>query len=71
VTDTPLTPLPERRFLRLSDVIRLVGLSKTSIYNAEKAGTFPARRKIGIRAVRWDSREIDRWMRSQQEATKQ
>jgi prophage regulatory protein len=39
------------RFLRLPDVITLVGMKRTAIYDRIKADTFPAPVQIGARAV--------------------
>jgi prophage regulatory protein len=49
-------------FLRLPQVQARVSLGKSAIYAAIKAGTFPAPRKLGLRAVAWDSVAIDGWI---------
>lgn len=49
------------RFLRLPEVLDRVGLSKMTIYRKELKGTFPRRRKIGVKAVAWIESEIDDW----------
>ncbi len=53
------------RFLRLSEVMECVGLSKTAIYRGMTAGTFPLQIKVsapfGV-SVRWVKSEIDEWM---------
>lgn len=38
-----------KRFLRLPDVIALVGIKRTMIYEHIKTGTFPAPVQIGAR----------------------
>lgn len=53
-----------RRFIRLGEVQSLVGLGRSAIYAAIKAGTFPSPYAIGVRARAWDSTEIERWMES-------
>lgn len=50
-----------KKFLRLPTVIDMVGKQRTAIYEAIKAGTFPAPISIGPRAVAWDSTEIEKW----------
>ena len=47
--------------LRLSDVLRFVGLEKSHIYNLISEGNFPRPVKIG-RASRWPEREIEAWV---------
>ena len=48
-----MTPDDDDQFLRLPEVLRLVGLCKSTVYRLEAAGLFPRRRKIGPRAVGW------------------
>lgn len=50
------------RFLRLPQVLRRTGLSKRTIYRLEAAGRFPARRKLGDRAVGWPECEVRAWV---------
>ena len=49
-------------FLRLSEVIRRTGLSRSTIYLRANKGTFPAPLKIGVRAIAWLEAEIDAWL---------
>lgn len=53
-----------RRFLRLNEVKRLVGLGRSAIYDKIKRGEFPAPVHLGARAVAWLSDEIDGWIDS-------
>lgn len=57
----PKTTQPER-LLRLPDVEALVGLRKSSIYDAMKRGEFPAAVKLSRRAVCWPASSIDAWI---------
>ncbi len=50
------------RLIRLPEVSRLTGLSRTSIYRAEAAAEFPKRRRVGLRAVAWSEAAVRRWM---------
>lgn len=51
-----------RRILRLPTVLSLTGLGRTYIYEQMKLGTFPQSKPIGVRAVGWDSLEIEAWV---------
>jgi predicted DNA-binding transcriptional regulator AlpA len=49
--------------LRLNDVIRLVGMSKTDIYSRMKRHEFPSRVRLGRgRAVRWKNSDIQEFI---------
>lgn len=50
-------------FLRLPEVKRRTGLSRSSIYLRIKTGDFPAPIKLGGRAVGWVEEEITAWAR--------
>lgn len=50
------------RFVRLPEVIRRVGLSKTEIYRRMKAGSFPAQLRISHRVAVWNSDQVDDWI---------
>lgn len=41
------------KYLRIKQVAELTGLSRATIYNMEKAGTFPEKTHLGKRAVAW------------------
>lgn len=44
--------------LRIAEVCRRTGLSKSTIYQRERVGEFPSKIKIGKRASAWRSDEI-------------
>lgn len=48
--------------LRLREVARRTGQSRSTIYRGVKLGTFPAPVKLGERSSAWCSREVDRWI---------
>lgn len=52
------------RMLRLPDVMAVTGLSRTRLYELERAGKFPRRRKLSERATAWRSDEVDAWIDS-------
>lgn len=56
------------RLLRRTDVELIVGLGRSSIYAAVKAGTFPAPVHVTQRAVAWRKSAIDAWLISRQSA---
>ncbi|MFA1667573.1 helix-turn-helix transcriptional regulator [Chromobacterium piscinae] len=49
-------------FMRLPEVISTCGLSRSSVYDAIKRGSFPAPVSLGGKSVAWLSSEIDVWM---------
>lgn len=51
-----------RRILRLPEVTHSTGYRRSSIYNFIKEGAFPKAKKLGPRAVGWDSHEIQEWI---------
>lgn len=51
------------RFLRLPEVKKLTGLSRSSLYAAMEQGAFPASLKIGLRAIAWRESEVEAWQR--------
>ncbi|RWU19217.1 transcriptional regulator [Pseudomonas alkylphenolica] len=55
------TPL-SRRILRLPEVMATVGFGRAHIYNLMATGRFPQAKRIGVRAVGWDSWEIEVWI---------
>lgn len=52
----------DKALARRRQVESLVQLSRSSIYAAVKAGTFPAPYRIGARAVAWRVSEIEQWL---------
>lgn len=50
--------------LRTADVIRVTGLSRTTLWRLERQGDFPARLHLGLNSVGWREDEIARWIDS-------
>lgn len=48
--------------LRRPDVESRTGLSRSSIYDGMKKGTFPQAVKLGMRAVGWREADIAVWL---------
>lgn len=48
-------------------LMEYTGMSYTTIYNMEKAGKFPARRRLSPGRVGWIKEEVDAWLSSLEE----
>ena len=55
-------PSAERHIMRRDEVERKTGFKRAHIYNLMKEGKFPQAKRIGLRAVGWDSLEIEHWI---------
>lgn len=53
---------PIHAIFRMSKVIQLTGLSRSSIYRLEALGLFPARIKLSASASGWRSEDIQAWI---------
>lgn len=62
MSQTPVLPPNERRILRLEEVEAKSGFKRAHIYNLMKKHQFPQALRLGVRAVGWDSIEIDQWI---------
>jgi prophage regulatory protein len=63
--------MSKRQIMRLPKVMEATGLGRSSIYNKMEEGDFPKSRRISLRAVGWDSLEIEAWVKSKLDATKE
>lgn len=52
-------------FIRLPEVLKLVGFKTSKIYEMAKAGEFPKQVKLGGRSVAWVKSEVIAWNRAQ------
>jgi prophage regulatory protein len=50
--------------LRIKEVLRITGLSRTTLWRLERIRKFPKRRKLGARAIGWLASEIRAWVDS-------
>lgn len=57
----PVTP-EYLQTLRLPDVVKRTGLSRSTIYRAEALGQFPRHVKIGEHASGWLAHEVDAYI---------
>jgi prophage regulatory protein len=56
-------PTEDLRIIRIRDVIALTGLSRSAIYAAVKAGTFPRQVKLSARSSGWWRGEVVLWLK--------
>ena len=54
----------EDRIIRLPEVVKITGLSSSTMYRKMAAGTFPSQREIADRAVGWSLREVRQWCKN-------
>jgi len=58
-------PFP-RMILRIHDLQKVMGLSRTKIYELMAEGKFPKGKRIaGLHAVGWDSLMVESWVNAQ------
>ena len=50
------------RFLRISEVLDRVGVSRPTIYRWMREGTFPKQISIGANSVVWLESDVTKWM---------
>lgn len=62
MSQTPVLPPGERRILRLEEVETKTGFKRAHLYALMKKGEFPQALRLGVRAVGWDSVEVDLWI---------
>ncbi|MFH1218212.1 MAG: AlpA family phage regulatory protein [Pseudomonadota bacterium] len=59
--------LDEMAILRLPDVMRLIGLRRTTIYDMMAKGTFPRSVALSARAKGWRAGDIRAWLESREQ----
>ena len=60
---------PPPRLLKLSEVMHLTGLSKSTIYRRIAEGSFPKPVQISAHGVRWRESDIHKWIMDRPEKT--
>ena len=60
----PITDVAHFRLMREPEVLRLTGLSRSSLWAMVSRGLFPAPVRIGLRAVAWRAWEVYAWIES-------
>lgn len=53
-------------YIRKPELLKITGLSNSTIWRMEKIGQFPKRRKISKILVGWLSTEIEQWLQSRE-----
>ncbi len=53
-------------FIKRSECVALTGLSLTTIWRLEQAGSFPKRRKLSAGRVGWLHEEVIQWINSRE-----
>ncbi|PAJ70612.1 hypothetical protein CJF42_26045 [Pseudoalteromonas sp. NBT06-2] len=53
---------PQEKILRIEEVTKMVGLSRSTVWRMETKGEFPARVPLGTRSVGWRNIEIEEWI---------
>ena len=54
----------EKRTLKREEVLGLVSLSSATVYRMMSRGEFPRPVRVGRRAARWRSDEVEEWLAS-------
>lgn len=67
ISDDPIKDL-NFRLLRLKDVLKLVAMSKTTVYKLVKMELFPQQVELGIRCVAWRESDILAWIKARPES---
>lgn len=57
-----MTKMNSIRILRLPEVVKKTGLSRSSIYQMATVGSFPSSVPLGGRSVGWIEAEIESWL---------
>lgn len=59
----PAVPV-EHRILRRTEVETKTGFKRAHLYTLMKEGKFPQAVRLGVRAVGWDSVEVEAWIQA-------
>ncbi|TCJ38383.1 AlpA family transcriptional regulator [Parafrankia sp. BMG5.11] len=54
--------MAQTRFLRRPAVLQKLGISRTHLYELERAGDFPAHFMLSPRCAVWEEAAVDGWM---------
>lgn len=65
-----MSNVTSQSFLRLPEVRRITGKSRTAIYDAIRKNEFPPQVRIGKRQVAWTASSIDDWQKACIQASK-
>ena len=59
-----VSPVAMPRFLRLTEVLKRVGLGRSSVYRMVTENRFPPPRRLSTKAIGWLDHEIDDWLKT-------
>ncbi|KZE25330.1 helix-turn-helix transcriptional regulator [Crenobacter luteus] len=62
---------PGLHMLRLPEVMKLTGLSRSTLYALVQRGQFPRQIQLGARSVAWLSSDIEAWIAARIAQSKQ
>ncbi len=51
----------QQQFIRLTDLTKRIGISRSSVWNFTKNGTFPSPIKLSPNCTAWVTAEVDQW----------
>lgn len=54
------------KVIRRKELLQLIGVSSATQWRMEKAGEFPARRRLGKASVGWLLSEVEEWLKSRE-----
>lgn len=52
----------KKRIIRVIEVLELTGLSYSTIYRMERAGTFPKKHQLSLKTIGWDENSVLEWV---------
>lgn len=55
---------PQDRILRISTVLQLTGLTRSTLYRKVQRGEFPKQIKLSERCAGWRQSAVNAWMRN-------
>ena len=55
--------------LRMTDVLKRTGMSRTSLYRKLRVGAFPTPLELSSNAIGWHAHEVDDWIGSRPRRT--
>ncbi len=59
-----MTPEIDDRILRIGTVLKLTGLSRSTLYRKVQRGQFPKQIKLSERCAGWRQSSVHAWMRN-------
>jgi|SaaInlStandDraft_1057018.scaffolds.fasta_scaffold885033_1 prophage regulatory protein len=66
-----MTNLPQMKILKLKEVLELISISKSTLYNEINEGRFPEPIKLSRRSVGWLIEDVYNWRDKKKESQAQ